>query len=138
MSNGLQAAVGQWLQIDFDHPLTNATITITPSATAVGAQVRRLEIATVNGTTTLRFDEAGQPLTAALPVGETPWVRITAVGTDDVSDILFTSGTTGRSKGVLCAHRQSLSGAGGVGGLRQGQRRGPLPVHQPVLPQLRL
>ncbi|OHV00683.1 alpha-(1-_3)-arabinofuranosyltransferase [Mycobacterium talmoniae] len=85
VSNGLQAAVGQWLQIDFDHPLTNATITITPSATAVGAQVRRLEIATVNGTTTLRFDEAGQPLTAALPVGETPWVRITAVGTDDGS-----------------------------------------------------
>ena len=36
-------------------------------------------------------------------------VRASAVRPDDVSDILFTSGTTGRSKGVLCAHRQSLS-----------------------------
>jgi len=35
--------------------------------------------------------------------------RATAVTPDDISDILFTSGTTGRSKGVLCAHRQSLS-----------------------------
>jgi HIP---CoA ligase len=37
--------------------------------------------------------------------------RAAAVRPDDVSDILFTSGTTGRSKGVLCAHRQSLSGS---------------------------
>ena len=34
--------------------------------------------------------------------------RSAAVMPDDVSDILFTSGTTGRSKGVLCVHRQSL------------------------------
>jgi arabinofuranan 3-O-arabinosyltransferase len=85
VSNALQAAVGQWLQVDFDHSVTNATITITPSATAVGAQIRRLEVSTVNGTSTLRFDEAGKPLTAALPYGETPWVRITAVATDDGS-----------------------------------------------------
>ncbi len=85
VSNSLQSAVGQWLQVDFDHPVTNATITVTPSATAVGAQVRRIEISTVNGTSTLRFDEPGKPLTAALPYGETPWVRITAVGTDDGS-----------------------------------------------------
>ncbi len=85
VSNALQSAVGQWLQVDFDHPVTNATITVTPSATAVGAQVRRIEISTVNGTSTLRFDEAGKPITAALPYGETPWVRITATGTDDGS-----------------------------------------------------
>ena len=85
VSNSLQAAIGQWLQVDFDHPVTNATITITPSATAVGAQVRRIEVSTVNGTSTLRFDEAGKPLTTALPYGESPWVRITAVATDDGS-----------------------------------------------------
>ncbi len=85
VSNGLQSAVGQWLQVDFDHPVTNSVITITPSATAVGAQVRRIEVSTATGTTTLRFDEAGKPLTAALPYGETPWVRITAVGTDNGS-----------------------------------------------------
>lgn len=36
-------------------------------------------------------------------------LRAAAVTPNDVSDILFTSGTTGRSKGVLCAHRQSLA-----------------------------
>ncbi len=85
VSNALQSAVGQWLQVDFDHPVTNSVITITPSATTVGAQVRRVEIETTTGTTTLRFDEAGKPVTAALPYGETPSVRITAIRTDDGS-----------------------------------------------------
>ncbi|MCV7301930.1 DUF3367 domain-containing protein [Mycobacterium barrassiae] len=85
VSNALQAAVGQWLQVDFDHPVTNATITITPSATAVGAQVRRIEVSTVNGTSTMRVEEPGEPLTIALPYGESPWVRITAAATEDGS-----------------------------------------------------
>jgi arabinofuranan 3-O-arabinosyltransferase len=83
VSNSLQPALGQWLQIDFDYPVTNAALTITPSATAVGAQVRRIQVSTVNGTSTVGFDKPGIPLTVALPYGETPWVRITAVGTDD-------------------------------------------------------
>jgi len=85
VSNSLEPAIGQWLQIDFDRPVTNATLTVTPSATAVGAQVRRIQVSTVNGTTTLSFDTPGTPLTVALPYGETPWVRITAAGTDDGS-----------------------------------------------------
>ncbi|MGU3291802.1 FadD3 family acyl-CoA ligase [Williamsia sp. M5A3_1d] len=38
-------------------------------------------------------------------------IRADAVAPDDLSDILFTSGTTGRSKGVLAEHRQSMAGA---------------------------
>lgn len=85
VSNGLQAAVGQWLQIDFDLPVTNATLTLTPTASAIGAQVNRLQVTTSNGSTSIRIDDPGTPVTVALPVGETPWVRVTAVGTVDGS-----------------------------------------------------
>ncbi|WP_206050718.1 FadD3 family acyl-CoA ligase [Nocardioides speluncae] len=37
--------------------------------------------------------------------------RAAAVKPDDIADILFTSGTTGRSKGVLTAHRQTIAAA---------------------------
>ena len=125
VSNALQSAVGQWLQVDFDHPVTNATITVTPSATAVGAQVRRIEISTVNGTSTLRFDEPGKPITAALPYGETPWVRITAIGTDDGSPGVqfgITDFTVTQYDASGFAHpielRHTVSGAGAAAELR--------------------
>jgi HIP---CoA ligase len=51
-----------------------------------------------------RLDEVAAPVPA-----EVALARAAAVRPDDVSDILFTSGTTGQSKGAMSAHRQSLA-----------------------------
>jgi len=51
--------------------------------------------------------------------------RAAAVTADDVADILFTSGTTGRSKGAMSAHRQSIGVARAwaeLGGVRPDDR----------------
>lgn len=56
------------------------------------------------------------------PGAEAPHVTVTP---DDVADILFTSGTTGRSKGAMSAHRQTVGVARAwaeLGGVRQDDR----------------
>ncbi len=51
--------------------------------------------------------------------------RAEAVGPDDISDIIFTSGTTGKPKGVMVTHAQSLrvfATWSDIVGLREGDR----------------
>jgi acyl-CoA synthetase (AMP-forming)/AMP-acid ligase II len=51
----------------------------------------------------------GRAAALGADVAELADERAAMVGPEQVSDILFTSGTTGRSRGVMSAHRQSLA-----------------------------
>lgn len=56
----------------------------------------------------VRLDAAGLAHFGTDPGATAIDRRINAVGGDDISDVIFTSGTTGRPKGVVCTHAQSL------------------------------
>ena len=55
------------------------------------------------------LDWAGLQSLAARAASGLAAERAAAISPDDVSDILFTSGTTGRSKGAMSSHRQALA-----------------------------
>ncbi|MGW0040339.1 alpha-(1-_3)-arabinofuranosyltransferase [Rhodococcus sp. NPDC003348] len=84
-SNGLESALGQWLRIDFDEPVTSALLHLRTSAAALGVPVKQLEVTTANGSTAVRVSEPGEPLKVSLPPGRTDWVKITATHTEDGS-----------------------------------------------------
>ncbi|GAA4365228.1 FadD3 family acyl-CoA ligase [Nocardioides caricicola] len=80
-------------------------------------QVQELRDAGVDaGVVTTLADLMATEAAGAAPADVTP---------DDVADILFTSGTTGRSKGAMSAHRQTVGVARAwaeLGGVRQDDR----------------
>ncbi|WP_349307287.1 alpha-(1-_3)-arabinofuranosyltransferase [Rhodococcus sp. IEGM 1379] len=84
-SNGIERALGQWLQIDFDTPISSGLLHLTTSAAAIGAPVKWLEVSTPNGSTAVKVDRPGEPVTVSIPVGTTPWLRVTATHTENGS-----------------------------------------------------
>lgn len=77
-SNGLESAIGQWLQLDLDTPIDAGILHLTTSSGALGAPVKWLEVTTDRGSTAVRVEKPGTPQTVALPLGTTTWIRITA------------------------------------------------------------
>jgi acyl-CoA synthetase (AMP-forming)/AMP-acid ligase II len=81
-------------------------------------QLRELADAGVTGSVVRLADVTGRRTSDDSPA-------FPEVSPDDVADILFTSGTTGRSKGAMSAHRQTIGVARAwaeLGGVRQDDR----------------
>ncbi|GAB3212183.1 alpha-(1-_3)-arabinofuranosyltransferase [Nocardia tengchongensis] len=85
ISNGAEHAVGQWLRLDLDKPISSAVLRLTTSAAAIGSPIKWVEAETAKGTVAARITEPGAPVAISLPPGRTDWIKITAVHTEDGS-----------------------------------------------------
>src|SRR5699024_11079296 len=88
VSAGGDHAVGQWLLMVLDRPVTSGSVTLRTDAERSGPPVTGIEIRTAAGTSGVTVDEPGEQVTVPLPLGRTSWIRIEAVRTAD--------GTAGR------------------------------------------
>ncbi|MRH86540.1 DUF3367 domain-containing protein [Nocardia sp. SYP-A9097] len=85
ISNGTEHALGQWLRLDLDKPVTSAVLRLTTSAAAIGSPVKWVEVKTSKGTVSARITEPGVPVSIALLPGKTDWIQITAASTENGS-----------------------------------------------------
>ncbi|GAB2522790.1 alpha-(1-_3)-arabinofuranosyltransferase [Nocardia heshunensis] len=85
ISNGAEHAVGQWLRLDLDKPISSAVLRLTTSAAAIGSPVKWVEVETAKGTVAARITEPGTPTSISLPPGATGWIKVTAMNTEDGS-----------------------------------------------------
>lgn len=92
ISNGAESALGQWLRLDLDKPITTGSLRFTTTAAALGDPVKWVEVRTSRGTVSARITEPGVPVTVPLPAGKTDWVMITAARTE--------TGTSGGQFGI--------------------------------------
>ncbi|MFE6863289.1 alpha-(1-_3)-arabinofuranosyltransferase family protein [Nocardia sp. NPDC057668] len=83
ISNGTEHALGQWLRLDLEQPITSPVLRLTTSAAAIGSPVKWLEVATAKGTVAARITEPGAPVSVSLPPGRTEWIKISAKSTEN-------------------------------------------------------
>ncbi|WP_245673141.1 alpha-(1-_3)-arabinofuranosyltransferase [Nocardia lijiangensis] len=82
ISNGTERAVGQWLRLDLDQPISSGLLRLTTSAAAIGDPVKWVEVRTAHGSVSARITEPGATVSISLPAGSTDWLTITAIRTE--------------------------------------------------------
>lgn len=82
ISNAAESALGQWLRLDMDEPFRSGLLRFTTTPAAIGDPVKWVEVRTNNGSVSARIGKPGEPVSVALPVGSTDWVKLTARQTE--------------------------------------------------------